>query len=175
MNATEIYEALCVLAKDLYDECTRRLNSVPHQNKTERKALLLEQGMYSLSLRAGLMYMTLSEDKARDVVKVRQGVFERITKESYPEIYSRYQGLDDDEKQRMVSALQGEVFLRTQTYNKDMAELEYAQSKGLYDKVFELKIKTGALENVFNTWSDWRRENGIYPNVRLEACDGEQS
>ncbi|MBQ4561293.1 MAG: hypothetical protein IJA55_03040 [Clostridia bacterium] len=175
MNATEIYEALCVLAKSLYDECTQRLNSVPHQNKTERKALLLEQGMYGLSLRAGLMYMTLSDDKARDVIKVRQIVFERITKEEYPQIYSQYEMMCDEEKQCMVSALQGEVFLRTQTYNKDIAELEYAQSKGLCDKVFELKIKTGALENVFNTWSDWRRENGIYPNVRLEGCDGEQS
>ncbi|MBR4882125.1 MAG: hypothetical protein IKU19_09325 [Clostridia bacterium] len=169
MNATEIYEALCVLAKDLYDECTGRLNTVTHQNKTERKALLLEQGMYSLSLRAGLMYMTLSEDKARDVIKVRQGVFERITKESYPEIYSLYEGLDEDEKQRMVSALQGEVFLRTQTYSKDMAELEYAQSNGLCDKVFELKIKTGALKNVFSAWKAWRIETGIYPDVCLEA------
>lgn len=175
MNATEIYEALCELAKSLYDECTQRLNSVPYQNKTERKALLLEQGMYSLSLRAGLMYMTLSEDKARDVIKVRQTVFERLTKEFYPEIYSQYEGLNDDEKQHMVSALQGEVFLRTQTYRKDMAELEYAQNAGLHDKVFELRIKTGALENVFNTWKAWRRENGIYPNVRLEVCNGEQT
>ena len=175
MNAKDIYEALCGLAKSLYDECTVRLNSVPHQNKTERKALLLEQGMYSLSLRAGLLYMTLSADKARDVIKVRQIVFEQITKEKYPQIYSQYEMLCDDEKQRMVSALQSEVFLRTQTHEKDLAELEYAQNTGLHDKVFELRIKTGALENVFNTWKAWRRENGIYPNVCLEVCNGEQT
>ncbi len=170
MNISKIYNSLVEITKNIYDECKLRLDSVPKEHKTEQKAMKIELGMYSLCMRAGCLYMTANkEKKGESVLRLRSPICQNIMQNYFPHIYELYMSLDDEERMVMLSAIQAELFMRSQMYEGYKSELAEARSYGDEKNVFELQIKVRSVERVFEAWEEWRKANNIYPNIRWEA------
>lgn len=167
MTYLEIYKAIADITKEKCIECKNRLDMIPKENSTERKAVQLEYGIYNFCSNAGLLYGSDST-KAEECLKKRK-VFIIREIHKYPGLSTLYQSINEEEKMRFVSALQAEIFIRDQWLGVQYAELSKAEASGDFEKAFELKIKIGASENMFAVWEKWRIENNVYPNMFNEV------
>ncbi|MBQ8863071.1 MAG: hypothetical protein IJ021_10110 [Clostridia bacterium] len=168
MNAIEIYKAQEEIALEKYNECKARLAQTAEESKTEKKALYIELGMYSLCLRAGLFDRGgTAPDHAETALEHRNKFMPRIIVK-YPGINEAFRALGAEEKSRFIAAIQAELYMRDQIYKNYKTELEEAKAVGDAAGIFELQIKTGALESVFTAWEAWRKKTGIYPDVFKE-------
>jgi len=166
MTYLEIDRAMYEIVREKYNKCQSRLDIVPKENKSERKALIIEREMYSLCNRAGLLVYT--DGKRESVFAKRKRVIGQILKK-YPQLNEVYEGLDEDEKKKFLAALQAEIFMRDQIVNTYYAQFESAKASEDIKSSFELQIKIGGCENVFKAWENWRIENEIYPRMLLEG------
>ena len=170
MNVHEIYNSLVDITKSFCEECRSRLDSVPKEHKTEQKAIQIELGMYSLCMRAGCLYMTATNsEKGEAVLKLRTPICQNIMQNCFPHIYELYMSLEDEGRMIMLSAIQAELFMRSQIYEGYKAELSAARSCGDEKNIFEFQIKVRSVERVFEAWEKWRKENNIYPNLQWEV------
>lgn len=165
MTPIEIDKALCDIAFNIIDECRERIERADKTNKTEIKALKIEEGMYTLAPRAGLLAYAKSKDVMleRRKNKVLPTMFPR-----YPEIKALYESLSEDEKNIFVASLHAELYMRYSFYENNIAELARAKETGDAARVFEFSIKVGATKRIFDAWEEWRRENGIFPGMFKE-------
>ena len=166
MKPIEIEKALAevVIAREM--DCKQRMQRLAPEAKTEKKALLIEQGMYSLCLHAGLLYNNLGErDRCIAIKCTRMPKFLK----GVPELRGAFQSAAPAEQLRMTAALYGEVWMRDQFLRNYRTELRLAREKGSADRVFELQIKTAVVESVLADWQRWRVEHGVYPTA-LEGC-----
>ena len=161
MTYSEIDQAMINITRQKCDECRKRLNAVPKENLTERKALQLEYGMYTFCGNCGLLFNTTGQ---RTILQKRQHFLEKQL-HKYPNLDSCYSHLDEEEKMRWIAALQAEFYLRDQWLGEQFLELAAAEASGDTKKVFEFKIKVGAAQTMFAVWEAWRKENDIYPNM----------
>lgn len=169
MNAIEIYKAQENIVKEKCAECKTRLGAVSAEKATERKALHIELGMYNLCLRAGLFDRGgTAPDHAETALAHRNTFIPKIIVK-YPKLAEIFATLGKGEKEIFISAVQAELYMRDQIYKNYICELEAAAASGDEASVFELKIKTGALESVFAAWEEWRKETGIYSGVFTEV------
>ena len=162
MTHLEIDCALVDITRAMCSECKARLDAIPKENATERKALQLEYGMYTFCGNAGLLFNT-GWERSR-VLDVRQRFWNNEL-HRYPKFHETYQSLNEDEKLRFFAALQAELFLRDQWLGEQTASLSTAQQIGDTRQIFELNIKIGAVKRMFSIWEAWRFENNIYPNI----------
>lgn len=160
MTYIEIDEAIIRITRRICDECKVKLDSIPKENTTERKAVLLEHGMYVFCRNAGLLANCTG--RRENCIKTRQH-FLNDKLPVYPDLHKKYSELDENDKLNFVAALQAEIFLRDQWLKSQCAELSEAVRSGEAAKIFELKIKIGAVKNMFKAWEKWRRDNNIYP------------
>ena len=166
MHYLDIDKALYDIVTKKYNECQSRLDAVPKENIRERKALIIERGMYALCNHAGLLgNSTVSRE---DVLAKRRHVIARIL-EKYPRLNNRFIELDEDEKMRFTAALQAEIFMRDQLVNPYYKEYKAATAANDLESAFEHQIKIGACENVFKAWESWRKENDIYADLFSEG------
>ncbi len=161
MTYLEIDQALVNLTKQACSACKSRLDAVPRENVTERKALQLEYGMYTFCGNCGLLFNTTGE---RKIVTIRRRFLEKVLP-TYPSWNEVYQSLDEENKMRFVAALQGEFYMRYYWLGEQYAELEGAEATGDVKKSFEFKIKIGAVKKMFAEWEAWRAENGVFPHM----------
>lgn len=165
MTPIEIDKALCDIAFNIINECKERIERADKTNKTEIKALKIEEGMYSLAPRAGL----LTHAKSREgMLETRKNKVLPTILPRYPEIKAVYESLDEDKKNIFVAALQAELFMRYSCYDNNLAELSRARETGDAAREFEFAIKVGAMKRTFDAWEDWRRENDIFPGIFKE-------
>ena len=160
MTYLEIDQAIIEITRQKCAECKARLDAIPKENTTERKAVQLEYGMYTFCGNAGLLHQGNREAP----LKTRQR-FLGNKLHKYPKLNDVYQSLDEEEKLRFLAALQAEIFLRDQWLGEQYAELSTAEASGDTEKIFELKIKIGSVETMFAAWEDWRVENNVYPKM----------
>ena len=165
MNYLEIDKAMVDITRQKCIECKSRLDAVPKENATERKALQLEYGMYTFCGNCGLLFNVGGQ---RTITQIRRRFFENELPK-YPELNSMYQSMNEEEKLSCIAALQAEIFIRSQWLKEQYAELSAAQAAGDTNKEFEFRIKVGAVENMFSVWEAWRAENHIYPNMVKEG------
>ena len=166
MTYLDIDRAMVDLTREKCAECKARLDAVPKENATERKALQLEYGMYTFGGNAGLLFNTTGE---RKIMHIRRHVLENDMLKRFPGLNLVYQDLGEDEKLRFIAALQAEIFIRDQWLREQYAELSAAEACGDTGRIFEYRIKIGAVENLFSVWETWRRENGVYPRMFEEV------
>ena len=164
MTYLEIDKAITDILVRMRDECKERLDAVSKANTTEQKALHLEYGMYQFCGNAGLLHYKETEKK----LKNRQNFLRRIISK-YPTINEVYTELIEDEKLSFIAAIQAELFIRDQWLHNQYKDLAKAEAAGDSKAVFEIKIKIGAVENVFSAWEKWRAENKTYSNMFLEV------
>ena len=160
MTYLDIDSALVNITRTICAECKARLDAIPKENPTERKAVQLEYGMYTFCGNAGLLFNT-GWDRPR-VLQVRQSFWNNEL-HKFPVLDNTYQTLENDEKLRFFAALQAELFLRDQWLGEQTASLSTAQQIGDTRQIFELNIKIGAVKRMFSIWEAWRLENNIYP------------
>ena len=168
MTYLEIDKALYDIVNEKYNECQSRLDAVPNENKNERKALIIEREMYGLCNRAGLIVYVLG--KRENVLAMRRRIIGQIL-HKYPKLNEVFTQLEEEEKMRFVAALQAEIFMRDQIVNFYYTEYEAAKIAGDMKNILEFQIKIGACENIFKAWEEWRKENGIYPNL-IDKMEG---
>ena len=135
MTYLEIDKALYDIVAEKYNECQSRLDSVPKDNKSERKALIIEREMYGLCNRAGLLVYTL--EKREGVLANRKRVIGEILRK-YPKLNKVFTQLNEEEKMRFIAALQAEIYMRDQIVHGYYAEFEAAKSSEDTKNYFEL-------------------------------------
>ena len=168
MTYLEIDKALYDIVNEKYNECQGRLDTVPKENKNERKALIIEREMYGLCNRAGILVYVLG--KRENVLTMRRRVIGQIL-QRYPKLNEVFTQLDEEEKMRFIAALQAEIYMRDQIVNSYYTEFEAAKTSGDIKNILELQIKIGGCENVFEAWEAWRKENNVYPNL-IDRMEG---
>ena len=166
MTCLEIDKAMCDIQLTLYEECQARLDGVPAEKKGERKALIIEREMYGLCRRAGLLWNV--KGTRENVLTTRQRIIGQIL-QKYPVLCEVFARLDEEEKRIFMSALQAEIYMRDQIVNGYYAEYEAAKGSGDEKSIFELRIKIGGCENMFDAWEVWRVENHVYPGMFTEG------
>ena len=167
MNFLDIDKALVDVTRAKCIECKARLDAIPKDRASERKALYIEYGMYTLCGNAGLLFNT---GGGREVLyrKTRQN-FWGYAMTKYPRHGEVYATLNDDEKLSFMAAWQAELFMRNQLLEKYVIELAQAEAAGDAKSAFELRIKIGAVQEMLTIWEGWRKENGVYPDLIKEA------
>ena len=166
MNYLEIDRAMYDIVMEKYGECQSRLDAVPKDNKSERKALIIEREMYGLCNRAGLLVYTIG--KRESTLANRKRVIGQIL-QNYPMLNEMFSKLEEDETMRFIAALQAEIYMRDQIVKGYYREYEAAKTAEDTKALFELQIKIGACESVFRAWEDWRTEHNVYPGLLLEG------
>jgi len=160
MTYLEIDKAMVDITRKMCVECKARLDAIPNENRTEKKAVKLEHGIYTFCGNAGELFNTGWEREK--VIDVRRRFVNKIL-QKYQVLNHTYQILDDETKTHFVAALHAELYLRDQWLNKKEAELAAANASGDTKSVFELTIQLGAVKNMFAAWEAWRIENNIFP------------
>ena len=166
MNYLDIDKALVDLTRAKCAECKARLDAVPKDKGAERKALLIEQGMYTLCGNAGLLFNTYGNRETL-YLKTRQNFFNYI-RPKFPRHEAVYTVLNDDEKLAFMAAWQADLFMRDQLLAGYITELAQAEAAGDAKNTFEFRIKIGAVREMLSIWEAWRVENGVYPNLMEE-------
>ena len=166
MTALEIDKAMYDIVTERYNDCQRRLDAVPKENKAERKALIIEREMYGLCNRAGLLWYALGSRES--CLTKRCGVIGRIL-QRYPRLNKVFTELDKEELLVFTVALQAEIFMRDQFVHSYYAELKKAEAAMDFESVFELQIKIGACESVFKAWEEWRVKKNLYAGMFSEG------
>ena len=163
MTYLEIDKAICDIAKEMVAECKTRLDAIPKDNKTERKALQLEHGMYTFCCNAGM----LTSPKRDGCLKARRNFTERTLsrRPTLSRLNQFYQQLDETEKMRFIAATQAEIFIKDQWLPEQLSALNAAEVSNDIQNAFELKIKIGAVRNMFSAWEKWRVENRVYSDI----------
>ncbi len=87
MTYLEIDKAMYDIVCEKYSECQSRLDSVPKENKSERKALIIEREMYGLCNRAGILVYAL--DKRESALSTRKRIIGQIL-ERYPLLNEKF-------------------------------------------------------------------------------------
>ena len=167
MTYLEIDKAMYDIVSEKYNDCQHRLDAVSKENKSERKALIIEREMYGLCNRAGLLWGVIH---GRDWVLTnhRHRVIGQIL-QRYPVLNEVFRKLKDEEQLRFIAALQAEIFMRDQIVKSYYAEYEAAKAAEDTKALFELRIKIGACENVFRAWEEWRVAQSVYSGMLTEG------
>ena len=166
MNYLDIDKALVDITRAKCAECKARLDAVPKDKGAERRALLIEQGMYTLCGNAGLLFNAGWERQR--TYQIRQN-FWGIILPKFPRHEAVYTALNDDEKLSFMAAWQADLFMRDQLLAGYITELAQAEAAGDAKNTFEFRIKIGAVREMLSIWEAWRAENGVYPNLMEEA------
>ena len=162
MNYLDIDKALVDITRAKCNECKARLDAIPKDRSSERKALMIENGMYTLCGNAGLLFNTYGTREG--LYRTRQNFFTyAMTK--YPRHGEIYATLNDDEKLSFMAAWQADLFMRDQLLAGYVTELTQAEAAGDTKNTFELRIKVGAVREMLSIWEAWRVENNIYPHL----------
>lgn len=157
MTPHDIYNAMANIVLEKKADCKKRLENTSHKIRAERKALMVEDGMYTLCLNAGLLYNT---DNRETAIYTRRKQLTSLLKR-YPKMYEIFMMSNEEDQLNITAALGPEMFLRDQIYDSYIRELESAKTSNDTESLFELKIKIGVLESVFAAWDVWREENEI--------------
>lgn len=166
MNYLDIDKDLVDITRAKCVACKERLDAIPKDRAGERKALMIENGMYTLCGNAGLLFNTYGTREG--LYRTRQNFFNyAMTK--YPRHGEIYATLSDDEKLSFMAAWQADLFMRDQLLAGYLNELSQAEAAGDAKNTFELRIKVGAVRAMLDIWATWRKENNIYPLEIQEA------
>ena len=162
MTDIEIDKALIDIMAEKKQACQARLDATPKENKTEKKALHLELGMFTLCQNAGFLINTTGGREG--VLRTRRTVIAQILCK-HPALRARFESFGEEDQKKFIAAWQAELFLRDQFLAQYREELSAAASFGDIGGILEMKIKIGVLENVFDAWEAWRRENNVFPGM----------
>ncbi|MBE6638618.1 MAG: hypothetical protein E7616_04070 [Ruminococcaceae bacterium] len=164
MTPIEIEKALAEIVLEKERIVDEKLRVLDKGAKTEKKALMIEKGMYSLCLHAGLLYNAMGETERAKCIEIksrRMPYFMRM----FPEIKKAYESADCEEKLHMTAALYGEIWMKEQFVLMYRSQLSRAEAAGETALIFELGLKLDAVESVLAAWKEWRRENNVYPEL----------
>ena len=166
LTNVEIEKALAdiVLRKDA--ECKEKIAQLPKDARLEKKALMIECGMYSLCLHAGLLYNVLGD---RD--KVIATKCKRMPKfmEHFPKLKEYWKSASDEEKLTLTAALYGEIWMYDQFVTVYQKEFDTAREENNAESILETRIKLGAVKQVLMEWSVWRIQNDLYRGLLEEV------
>ena len=160
MNYLDIDKALVDITRAKCNECKARLDAIPKDRSSERKALMIENGMYTLCGNAGLLFNAGWERQR--TYQIRNNFFNMILPK-FPKHQEVYNTLNHDEKLSFMAAWQGDLFMRDQLLAGYITELAQAEAAGDAKNIFEFRIKIGAVREMLAAWATWRTENNIYP------------
>ena len=155
MNKQEIFNGLWKITKDKHDASKAEILSADKNHPTERGILQLKAGIYNVAVAAGLISGT---GNATQLMSKR---FKNLIKH-FPAVADYYRALPDDQKEIMEISLFPEVFMRANFYNAYTTDLAEAKKSGDPQAIFKAKIKKEVLEDILNTWRNFRVQNDLF-------------
>lgn len=155
MNTQEIFNDLWTITKEKHNACKAEVSSVDKSHPTERGALQLKAGIYSVAIAAGLIS---SADNATELMGKR---FKNLIKH-FPDIANYYYTLPENQKSIMEIALYPEVFMRVYFYNTYNTDLEQAEKDGDPQAIFKAKVKKEVLNDILGMWQTYRVEKDLF-------------
>lgn len=164
MTYLEIYNALLAITQNMCNACKERLDAIPKDNRTERKAVQLEYAMYNFCSASGLFNTNQTLQQALCRKQPHFLIYDKVLPK-YSKTNSVYEALNNEDKWCFIAALHPELFIRDQWVTKKEAELTAATASGDTNSVFELTIQLGAVKNMFSAWEQWRIENNVFPHM----------
>ena len=156
MNQHEILNGLYSLVKEKYDICKNDIAAIGKDHPTEKGALQLKLGIYNVAIAAGLINCL---DNGPEVMSRR---FKNFLDYLPAEISEHYNGLPDEQKIIMSTALYPETFMRLNFYNTYNTELKQAEDLGDPQKIFKARLKKEVLDEILNMWRDFRVQNDLF-------------
>ena len=155
MNQQEIWRGLWAIIKEKQDACKSEIEAVDRARPTERGALQLKAGIYNIATAA---IFSSGAEQAMELMSKR---FRNLIK-YFPDLAAHYQGLPDEEKGIMETALYPEVFMRANFSDAYNQELDRAREDGDPQAIFKARIKKEILDDLLDLWRNFRLQNDLF-------------
>ncbi len=166
MTCEQIRKMMADVVIQKQNLCHSTIDKLTNESKTEKKALMIEKGMYDLCLNGGLLYNASLNDPDA-VTKLRLRRMNNMLQRFLP-LLKHFQKADQEEQLRMTAALEGEIWMLDQILMPYRKELSLAKESGDAEQIFELNIKTSVVEAVLNDWKNLRHKYGLYTDLTRE-------
>jgi len=157
ITAEEMEKQLAEIVIEKKTACEAAAAALDKDAKTEKKALMVQNGMYSFCLNAGLLYHKLGE--RANAIKVKSTRMERFLA-GRPAQLAMFREADEEEKLRITACFYPTLFFEDQVLPQYRGEYDRAAESGSTGAVFEMNIKIGTVTEVLDAWKAWRLENG---------------
>ncbi len=171
LTPTDVLEGLTSTVLTVADAYAAKLAALPAEQKTEKKALIIQREMATLYLRtilAGYKHTPTDALLAFMDKRLRQ-----IAGMHLPATLAFYDTASEESRALLRPYLLGHAFQRTQFLRLWKRELALAESSGDVSAAFELKLKIGTVEQVLDATDAWWAAQGdtlpaIPPSIRKE-------
>lgn len=164
MNAIEIYENMASIVIRRKEACAEKIAALPPSSRTEKRALLIEQGMYRFCLNAGFLF-NCSGTIEKVLIPRKRVMGNILSSHRYPALEKAFTSANEEEALTLYAAFQAEIFIRDQIMKTYYKNLEDAKASGDADGAFEAGIKIAVLEDVFKDFEKFRKDNNIYTGI----------
>jgi len=155
MTVTELIESMKAIV-DGYDRSfAKRMEELPKEAKTERKALHIQRGASSLVCRAGLLAYTANPENTV--------IHERRVEQLLPhdsKDYAVYSALEGDDRRLAAVYLDTVSYMIRQFLQRYENELTMAKDEGNDDTVFKLTLQINTINAVLDDLRAWWKNNG---------------
>ncbi len=155
MTVTELIQSMKAIVDSYDSSFAKRMEELPKEAKTERKALHIQIGASSLVSRAGLLAYTANPE---NTVNHERRIEQLLSHDSKD--YAVYSALEGDDR-RLAS-----VYLDTINYmvryflHRYENELAMAKDTGNDDTVFKLTLQINTINAVLDDLRAWWAEHG---------------
>lgn len=150
--SAELMESVMIdTVRSLQAHCRARLASLPDEAKNEKKALNVENGMYSFCLNGGLLAGT--SDNRENAIRLKCNRMPRLLS-AYPRLAEAFGNADDEEKLCLTALFYGVVWMTYHPLPHYTREYELAKESGDVRAQFEHKIKIDTVTAVIRRWID---------------------
>lgn len=154
MTVTELIHSMKAIV-DGYDRSfAEKMEELPKEAKTERKALHIQRGVCNTVKAAGLLAYTQNPDKA----VVHMPRIEQFLPHDSKD-YAVYSALEGDDR-RLAAVYLDTINYLAIVYRQREAELAMAKSEGNDDEVFSLTIRIDTANAILNDLRAWWAEHG---------------
>lgn len=149
ISPAEIEAAMASAVEAMRNDCADRITALSADAKNERKALSIENGMYSFCLNAGFLSYP-----SRDRTSVIRAKCNRLPRflGRFPKLAEAFEKADDDEKLRLSAAFYSIVWMTDQPLPQYIREYEQAKESGDVRSQFEQQIKLKTVIAVIRKW-----------------------
>lgn len=154
MTVTELIESMKAIVDGYDSSFAKRMEEIPKEAKTERKALHIQRGVCNTVTASGLLAYVPNPDKAAVHMPRLEQLFHHDSKD-----YAVYSALDGDER-RLAAVYLDTIKYLAFVYRQREAELAMAKSEGNDDEVFSLTIRIDTANAILNDLRAWWKEHG---------------
>jgi len=155
MTATELIQTMKAIVDGYIATFTKRMEELPKDAKTERKALHIQIGASSIICRAGLLVYTLNPDNTSTHERRIETFLPHDSKD-----YAVYKALDENDRKPASVYLDTINYTVREFLHRYENELGMAKEVGNDEAVFSLTLQIETIKAVLDDLRAWWKEHG---------------